>query len=147
LNNAIIGGLFAIVAVLIATLFVIRNSRVDAKRDIGKQLVETFTSLSYSFDKIALTNIGCINPLLRREYPELMKKVEIYKRYLSFWKKRGFENAWINYYNSEGNKGNECYHHYMPFGSEQQPPYRKDMQYFQNFYNNVDAILKYVQLK
>ncbi len=145
MDSIIIGGLFTILAALLAGLIGIYISRNNARREAGKQLIAAFAAVEASFNQIAKTNSHAITPVLREAYSGLEEKVIIFKSHLSFWEKRGFNKAWINYYNHSGDERCQSYLDYMPFNEE--PPYIETPKYIQNFKHNVDNLLRYAKQK
>ena len=146
MDNVIIGGLLGIIATLLAGWFAIYIPRRNARREAGRQLIAEFAIVETSFNKIAKTNPLAIEPVLREAYRGLEEKITIFKRHLFYpWEKRGFNKAWINYYNHNGDARCQSYLNYMPFN--EQPPYIETPQYIKNFNHNVDNLLKYAKPK
>ena len=146
MNSAIIGGLLGIIAALLVGLFGIYLPRRNARREAGQQLIAEFAVVESSFNKIATSNPHAIDPTLREAFQRLEEKINIFKRHLFWpWGKRGFNRAWVAYYNDHGDERYQSYSNYMPFN--EQPPYIETPQYIKNFKHNVDNLLKYAKQK
>jgi len=79
-----------------------------------------------------------IEHLLRQKFPSLQLAVEQFREALPWWKRRGFDRAWKQYYCSTGREvDGEVYHHYLGFGDTPEPK--------KVFRKNVSKLLSYAR--
>lgn len=83
-------------------------------------------------------NINMIETRLRFVFPKMQIAIEEFNFFLPWYKKVLLNRDWSRFRNAYGrNQDMQCYHHYMPFGSN--PNYKE------NFKHNVDRLLKYAK--
>jgi hypothetical protein len=59
-----------------------------------------------------------IEKRLERIFPSLQAAVTVYEPFISKAKQPRFANAWLVFYNAYNREGEQCYHHYMNFGTD-----------------------------
>ena len=92
-----------IIATLLGGFFLLYNSRRNARRNAGQQLIAEFAKIETAFNGIS--NVHEIDPILRQAFPQLETKVNIFKKHLFWpWEKKGFKKVWIAYYNAYGDE-------------------------------------------
>ena len=88
-------------------------------------------------------SIGNIAAFLESKFTILNAAVSEFRDFLPPSKWDAFDKAWFSFYNATGrkidNENCQCYHHYMPFGSN--PNYKE------NFKHNVDQLLSFAKQK
>ena len=78
-----------------------------------------------------------IDAFLRQRFPRLQAAVIEFRHFLPWWERRAFDSAWLRFHNAYERKGEQCYHHYMAFGSTTDPE--------GIFKRNVDVLLSFAK--
>jgi hypothetical protein len=90
-----------------------------------------------------------IERLLERAFPTLQTAVTTYEPFLSKFKQAQFAKAWLAYYNAYKRQGEQCYHHYVNFGTDTVNVaggiIRTKQDGKKNFKRNVDHLLSFAQ--
>ena len=83
-----------------------------------------------------------VNVFLRFRYPALLSAAQEFYHYVPWWRKRGFDRAWLCFYNANPDGyDHQCYDHYIEILSNERPlPNVRAI-----FHNNVNRLLSYAK--
>lgn len=154
MESSFIGFLYAVVGMLIGGLATHFLSKDISRQNEFNNAAATFrnkvlTELSglypypIKWPEESIHSIGNIASFLESKFTILNAAVSEFRDFLPPPKWDAFDNAWFSFYNATGrkidNENCQCYHHYMPFGSN--PNYKE------NFKHNVDQLLSFAKQK
>ena len=89
--------------------------------------------------------------ILKDKYPRIEIAVHKFKGHLPFFFVRGFNKAWVKYYNEYEQEGWQSYFQYVPMKGESFSYGEKISEYDnmetfkENFKKNIDDLLKYAK--
>ncbi|HCZ12418.1 MAG TPA: hypothetical protein DHV16_09265 [Nitrospiraceae bacterium] len=89
--------------------------------------------------------------ILKEKFPRIEIAVHKFKDHLPFFLARGFNKAWIKYYNEYEQEGWQSYFQYLPMSGTSYSYGKKISEYDntetfkENFKKNVDRLMKYAK--